>query len=75
MTYFSGTIICFLVPIDIFFDCDNNHEVHAGTGNFEVDFNLGRIIGGKTISFAFVSSIVFSFVDYCMRYMVITIFQ
>ena len=48
ITSFSGTIVCFLVPIDIFFDHANNIEVHAGTWNFKVDFKLEQIIGGKT---------------------------
>ena len=49
--YFSGIIVCFLVPVDILFDCDNKHVVHAGTGYFEVDFNPGQIKGGNTTSF------------------------
>ena len=40
MPYFSGTIFCFLVRVDILFDRANNNEVHAVTGDFEVDFNL-----------------------------------
>ena len=51
MPYFSGTRVCFLVPIDIFFDRANKHEVHTSTGHFEVDLNLELITGGKTTLF------------------------
>ena len=34
MHYFPGTIVHFLVPIDIFFDRANKQKVHAGAGHF-----------------------------------------
>ena len=48
MPSFLGKIVCFLVPVDIFLDRANKHDVHSVTGNFEVDFKLGIITGGKT---------------------------
>ena len=58
MPYFSGEIVCFLVPVDIFFDNSNKHEVNTGTGHFEVEINLGKITGGKKTLFPFGYSIV-----------------
>ena len=57
MPYFSGTIFCFLVTVDFFFDRANKHGVQSGKGNFEVDFNLVRIKGDKTTSSPFISFI------------------
>ena len=39
MSFFSGTLVCLLVPIDFLFDFTNKHEVHAVTVRFEVDLN------------------------------------
>ena len=51
MPYFSGRIVCFLVPVDLFFDCYNKHEFHTDTGHFEVYLNSGRIKVGKKMYF------------------------
>ena len=75
MPNFSGTIACFFVPVDIYFDRPNKHEVHAGTGNFEVDFNLERITGGDKTLFTFVSSIFWSFINLSNHYMLIMSLQ
>ena len=75
MTSFSCTIACVLVPIGIFFERANNHEVHAGTGHFEDYFDLGEITGGKTNLFPLGSSKVCYFINSCMRYMLIPILQ
>ena len=72
---FSGTIFWFLVPFDILFDHDNNHEVHTGTRHFKIEVNLGWMKGGKTILFPFVSSVVCYFIKSWMRYMLIPSFQ
>ena len=68
-------MVCFSVTIDSFFDHANKHEDQIGTSIFEVDFNLGRITGGKRTFFLFGSSIVCSFVNYYIRYMQILIFH
>ena len=64
MTYFSGEIVCFLVSVGILFHLANNHEVHEGKGNFELDFNLWQITGFRTTLFTFGSSVVFYFINY-----------
>ena len=75
MPSFSGEIVCFLVPVYLLFDRSNNHEVHVGTGHFEVDFNLGQITGGKEKLFTFGYSIVCSLINYLLWYMLTPIFQ